>query len=737
MTELRRLSYVIRETHLALFLGAGASVESGGRTAQEIATGILRKVYGTKTNEDLQKFFEKEYNKIATFENVLEAFGTSSKDRRDLIIDFFRGMTPSSGYRYLAALIKAGFFYPIILTTNFDHMLEDAIRDDAVIETNKTVKVIIAEDLTPALMRPSNNEIIIVKLHGDINFPESLKLTYSQTMHTSKKTDKIISQICEQNGIVIIGYRAGDIGIRNAFQKVKKTGKGWYWISKDILDELTNREVLLLLEKHNSQKNIIIRTFDDFFEDLGCDFVKSQIREKNKAELDSAWLKLERARSFGKERNKLSELRDLSNQLMHRIDLEEVNALYELVQYELDKKSGTYRLQQGVKLLESSIERYNKYLPQKNLSVVNIILLRQLLSLFSSGEQVPRETLAFLEGIVAKSEIVLNKLTLDETDARNKVIILMIEALKEKAILTNEREKQCEVFMKARRLGEELITSLKDLDDSESRYLLGTAYRHMAITYELEGNMGDKEEERIACYQKWMQYSQKAAEILEKIDEDFMRGYALANLGASLTNQINFEAKDSKKKQLLQSSMEYLQESAKCLKQVEDYRGIGWAYIHLSENLRQQINLSRGEPECQTMTQQMESYAHKAVAELKIGEDHLAQGFAYKLLGIASYLSQVENKERDTSKIEKAVSSLNESVRNLEATGYYRACGEALSWMGICQFALWKQSMKMEFLEKSVNSLLRGITLITEGLKTQGILEEVYTVLKNEFQKIL
>ena len=40
-----RLAYLIPETRYCLFLGAGASVESGGYTTSDIAWGILRKLY--------------------------------------------------------------------------------------------------------------------------------------------------------------------------------------------------------------------------------------------------------------------------------------------------------------------------------------------------------------------------------------------------------------------------------------------------------------------------------------------------------------------------------------------------------------------------------------------------------------------------------------------------------------------------------------------------------------------
>jgi hypothetical protein len=729
-----RLAYLLKENRYALFLGAGASVESGGYTASEIAWAILRKIYGVKPEGELQKLFETEYGKPVNFENVLESISTSSIHRREIIREFFKEMAPSEGYRYLAMLLKAGYFYPIVLTTNFDHMLEDSLKKEGV-----AVKVLTAEELTSPPIKPSEGEIVIVKLHGDISKPDSLKFTTLETMQLPEATEKLIIQICEQQGIIVVGYRAQDIDVRNALQKAKPSAKGLFWVSKDILDESKDEEIFLLLEKHNSTKNIISGiTFDNFFRKMGTDLSKVIIRGRYEQELNEAWMLLDRARSFSKERKEiLQRLSELSAQLLKEIRLEEALALREFVEYELNKSGETYRLRQGIHFLERAIEGYRKYMSKEKLIILEYAFLGELLNLFLTGEPVPGERIAYLDQLIMRAEALLREIPRKEVITRARTLIILAEALKEKAMITVEPGKQIENYTRARKFGEEAISLLREIDSPESKYLLAAAYRHAAVTYELEGDIVTDENEREKCYKKWMEYSFKAVSILREISEDAVRGYALMNLASSYTRLCEFEVKNKNKRRLLEEGKEYLEESIKCLQGVEDHRGIGWAYVHLCENTRQRIDLSRDDHERSILLSELENYANRAIVELKQVEDHLAQGLAYEELGIALYLISMENEENGKIRLERAISALKEGVNKLKATGFYRGYSEAAFWLGRCQFALWKRTSNVNYVIESIHSLLDGIVQMATALKIQNKLENIYQLLETEIRKLL
>lgn len=734
-----RLAYLIRETRYCLFLGAGASVESGGYTAPDIAWGILRRLYGTKANEELSKLFETEYGKPSNFENVLEALGTSSAQRRDMIRDFFDTMIPSEGYQYLAALLKAGYFHQVVLTTNSDHMLEDALYADTIIDKPLIVRTIIGEELSSSRIKPKKDEIIIVKLNGDISKPDSLRITATETISLSETCERLIAHALEQQGLIVIGYRARDIGVRNALERSKPSQKGLYWVTKSALDEIEDREILLMLDRHNSRANIIgDSTFDIFLTEMGVDLARITARRKQQNELDEAWILLDRARSFGGERqNILQQLDDLSSRMLGEIDLEEVLALHEFVRYELNRSGETYRLQQGVHFLERAIEGYAKYANKDELNVIEHALLAELLNLFLTGNQVPGGRLGYLDRLITRVEALLAKIQPRDSMARARALIVLTEALKEKAMITMECADQIGTYTKARSYGEEAISLLKDIDMSESKYLLGAAYRHTAVAYELEGDIATNEEKRRESYEKWRQYSSTAVDMLNEVGEDTICGYALMNLASSYLRLCVFEVSDSKKHQLLETGKGHLQESIKCVQGVEDHRGIGWAYMHLCENTRQRLDLSRDENEKSVLLFELESSANSAIAELRQVEDHLAQGLAYKQLGIALYLAFENNREGIKIKLERAAAVLQQSVERLKATGYYRGAAEAFYWLGKCQFALWEQTSEVDYLAWAIQSLLQGIVSTATRLEEKAGLDQLYGLLNTQLRRLL
>ena len=472
--------------------------------------------------------------------------------------------------------------------------------------------------------------------------------------------------------------------------------------------------------------------------ELGIDLVKVEIRKRYQHELNHAWILLDRSRSFSSERREiLKQLNDFSNQLLQEMDLEEVLALREFVQYELDKSGEAYRLQQGVKFLESAIEGYVKYASADELTVIEYALLGELLNLFLIGNHVPGDRIAYLNQLIMRVEVLLTKIHRQETIARARALIVLTEALKEKAMVTMDREEQIKICMNVRAHGEEAISLVKDVGSPESKYLLGTAYRHTAVAYELDGDIATNEEERRKSYEKWRKYSSIAIGILREVGEDAVRSYALMNLASSHTRLCEFEVNDWKKRKLLVEGKAQLEESIRCIQGVEDHRGTGWAYVHLCENIRQLLDLSQGDDEYSSLLFELESYANRALAELKQVEDHLAQGLAYEQLGIALNLAFAKRGEGVEIKLERAVTVLQESINKLRATGYYRGTGEAYSWLVKCNFALWKQTSNTDYLIEAVQSLLHGVVSTATGIEAQEGLEHIYWLLDAEVRKVL
>ncbi|MFV9646004.1 MAG: SIR2 family protein [Desulfobacterales bacterium] len=740
MSNLMKLNYRIKQDRYVLFLGAGASIESGGYTSGEIAFGILRRVYGVKPDCELQTLFETEYRRTVTFENVLGAFGTGKTDHKSLLMAFFTTMVPSDGYSFLAALLKVNIFYPIVLTTNFDYMLEDAIKNDKFIDKKVSVTVLVEDEVGSSVIAPRLDEIIIVKLHGDITKQESLRTSYKEYATLPENSENLIQKLCEENGVVVVGYRARDMGVRNSLERAKSSAKGIFWVTKDPLDEVADNEIYVLLEKHNSKSNIITGvTFDGVFRELGTNLVKVQFRKKYETELKQAWILINRARSFGAERHSiLRELSKLSDKIVQETDLDEVLGLNEFIQYEIDRSGENYRLQQGVQLVENALNEYSGYMGEVELAEIEYALLGELLNLFLSGNQIPGGRQAHIERSINRGEALLQRVSKlrDQDLLKARCLIALGDAVKEKAMITEDTTLYISTYTSARKYCEKATTILKKLNGPEVTCLLGTAYRHTAVTYELEGDNATNDEDRKELYQQWQQLSYMAIEILDSVSEDRVRGYALMNLASSFTRLCDFEPNNWKKKNLLEEGKISLIQSISLLQKVEDHRGLGWAYNHLCENTRRRLDLIIDSDEKHTLLFDLEKHANKAIGELKRVDDHLAQGVGYEQLGISLYYVY---KETGTAhiKLERAIRAIKEAVNLLQKTGFYRGAGEAFYWLSKCQFSLWEQTGKHDDLLAAIQALTQGIISTTTGLNTKDNIVALYHSLEDEIQKLL
>ncbi len=471
---------------------------------------------------------------------------------------------------------------------------------------------------------------------------------------------------------------------------------------------------------------------------------KIRTRKKFVDRLEGAWILLDKARSFGEEReNILHELLELTSELLSpgceaRV-LEEVLALTEFIYYEHDHSGEIYRLRQGVQHLEAAIEEYSGHMSALDRAKLEYTLLGELLNLFLTGEQIPSGRVEHLYRLIEKGEELLKTIPEKETLLKAKCLISLGEALKEKAMVTEDSDSHIEAFENARDYCRKAISLLQNMDELDSKYFLGMAYRHLAVTFELEGDICSDKTERKQKYQQWQDFSHDAVQILSSLDEYAARAYALINLASSNTRFYEIEQHDPGNRQFLDASKTYLEQAIELFRTVKDYRGIGWSYYHLCENTRHRVErIQVLEPDQYSiLLTDLESYANRAVAALRHTEDHLALGLAYTQFGIALNLAFLNSGESAKIKLETAVTAIQAGIKNLEKTGFYRGTGVALKSLAECQFAMWNQSTDVVYLSSAIQSLERGILSTATSLKEMQSLNRLYQLLLEQLNNLL
>jgi hypothetical protein len=159
----------------ALLLGSGISVPAHIKSGWGIEEELIKKIArtnGASVSPDWHKWYEEKYEKKATYTSLLSKLAKKPTERVQLMRHFFEQnkddkelgyKLPTQAHRKIANLAKEGYI-KVILTTNFDRLIEKALFDAQV-----SYQVIKNEDdiktATPHIHYPG---VTIVKINGDM-----------------------------------------------------------------------------------------------------------------------------------------------------------------------------------------------------------------------------------------------------------------------------------------------------------------------------------------------------------------------------------------------------------------------------------------------------------------------------------------------------------------------------------------------------------------------------------------
>ena len=224
----------------SIFLGAGCSVSSGIPTAGNLVENWLPRLKKLETGKDgdLNNWLIKQfpdYNKDNAekyYGDVIERMFHTSKERQKEIEKLVEGKSPAFGYSVLATLMSHSIYgkhFNIVLTTNFDDLITDALY----LYTNKKPLVIYHESLI-GFVRTSRTQPLIIKLHGDARL--SPKNIEAEIKNLDENVKKVLKNLFMKIGLIFIGYGGKDASIANILNDLPKDSLPWgvFWIGNKI-----------------------------------------------------------------------------------------------------------------------------------------------------------------------------------------------------------------------------------------------------------------------------------------------------------------------------------------------------------------------------------------------------------------------------------------------------------------------------------------------------------------------
>ena len=219
----------------ALVLGSGISTSSGIPTGWGIIQDLIHKLALLK-NESCEPdpclWYKSVTGRESNYSDILDQITSSSAERSLLLRAYFEpngqekqeGLKlPTIAHRAIAKLVANGYFR-VIVTTNFDRLIEQALSDEGI-----QASVISTEDAIQGAIPIVHSPCTIIKVNGDY-LDSRLKNTERELSEYPQPLNKLLDSIFDSYGIIVCGWSGDwDAALRLALERCRPPF-ATYWI---------------------------------------------------------------------------------------------------------------------------------------------------------------------------------------------------------------------------------------------------------------------------------------------------------------------------------------------------------------------------------------------------------------------------------------------------------------------------------------------------------------------------
>lgn len=227
----------------AVLLGSGVSRSAGIPTGWEITMELVKRAgiaAGGGAQEDWLKWYVEHTGKQPNYSSLLEELAITQTERRAIIQGFLEptaqeledGLkTPTLAHRAIAAMVKSGHIR-VIVTTNFDRLMENALGDLGIEPT-----VVSSEDTLAGAEPLTHTQCYIFKIHGDYKDARILN-TDAELGAYPVAFDGQLDRIIDEFGLIVAGWSGEwDHALRAAFLRAPSRRYPTFWLSRGRVSE--------------------------------------------------------------------------------------------------------------------------------------------------------------------------------------------------------------------------------------------------------------------------------------------------------------------------------------------------------------------------------------------------------------------------------------------------------------------------------------------------------------------
>ena len=251
----------------AVLVGSGVSRAAKIPTGWEITLDLIRKLaklHGETSDPDSEQWYRKKFKKQASYSDLLDELAKTPAERQQLLRTYFEPSDqereegekePTLAHRAIAELAAQGFI-KVIITTNFDRLVETALTDTGVVPT-----VLSSPDQVQGALPLIHTQCCVFKIHGDY-LDTRIRNTPDELDQYRPEFDKLLDRIFDEFGLVVCGWSAEwDGALRSALFRAKSRRFTTYWAARG---EPSDKAQQLI--SHRGAQVIPIENADAFFQ---------------------------------------------------------------------------------------------------------------------------------------------------------------------------------------------------------------------------------------------------------------------------------------------------------------------------------------------------------------------------------------------------------------------------------------------------------------------------------------
>jgi len=219
----------------ALLLGSGVSRSAGIPTGWEVVEDLIRMVAALEEQScepDPAAWYTRKYGQPPNYAELINSIAKSATERSQLLRGYFeptdeereQGIkVPTPAHHAIARLISDGFVR-IIITTNFDRLMEQALEGAGVIPM-----VVSTPDAVEGVLPLMHSKCTVLKVHGDY-LDTRIKNSPAELANYDQRVGDLLDRLLDECGLLVCGWSAEwDTALREATERCKSRRFTTYW----------------------------------------------------------------------------------------------------------------------------------------------------------------------------------------------------------------------------------------------------------------------------------------------------------------------------------------------------------------------------------------------------------------------------------------------------------------------------------------------------------------------------